>query len=296
MQTTWTEWLADALSSAKNRHRTGKFDAVTPQPMYVMMRPYKVAGIAIIKIIIHLPMQLLYRIVQNWDQSVASLQGKDFCPPIPDAKFTLKEPRHATTQLPLVICRKIMPSAPALHGLLVQQNRDAAWRSLYREWGQYVLPRADNIDSTMDIPINIWLDEPKASDMAHVPGEARQANFMNQLETASETPAEEAVLLLSEVIEYREVHQSGTAPLEHDEEAARASRANPTKLPHILWDDIQPFLEDASGKTLTYIQEQKSVKNRRPGLSPGQGFQKRQTMARIESIGELLGLLWPSWR
>ena len=150
--------------------------------MYVMMRPYKGAGTAIIKIVIHLPMQLLYSIVQNWEQSVASLQSKEFCPPILEAKFTLKEPRHATTQLPLLICRKIMPSAPALRGLIVQQNRYAAWRSLYREWGQYVLPKANTSDVTMDIPITIWLEEPKASEMAHVPGEARQANFMNQLE------------------------------------------------------------------------------------------------------------------
>ena len=53
---------------------------------------------------------------------------------------------------------------------------------------------------------------------------------------------------------------SGIEPLEKDEELAMEGAANPAKQPHVLWADIQPFLADASGQTLTQIQEHKSAK------------------------------------
>ena len=224
-------------------------------------------------------MQLLYRIVKNWDLSLTALQVKDFCPNIPNVRFTLKEPRHATTQLPLFVCRKIMPSAPALHRLLINQTWQAACRSLHREWGQYSLLRVDQVDTTMDIPINIWLDEPRAADMAHVAGEARQASFLSQLENANETSAEEALVLLREAILFWEVQPDCVEPLLKDETAAMRSAANPAKTPHISWADIQPFLEDASGQTLTKIQEQRSAKKKNRDEQQGKGAKRGKTRA-----------------
>jgi hypothetical protein len=270
-QTTWTLWLANALDSANNRRLTGKFDSVTPQPMYVVMRKYKDAGFAISKITIHLPMQLLFRIVKNWEVASSELHAKDYCPAIPNVKFLLKEPRHATLQLPLLVCHQMMPSAPALHRLIIEETWRAACQSIHREWGLYSLINLDQADTTIEIPVNIWLDEPKAVDMAHVSGEARQASFMNQLENATETTADEAASALHKVIQFWEVQEDGMLTLLKDDANATRLAADVNKTPPIPWEDLQPFLYDASGQTLTKIQEQRAARKKNRGDQQGKG-------------------------
>jgi hypothetical protein len=270
-QTTWTLWLANALDSANNRRLTGKFDSVTPQPMYVVMRKYKDAGFAISKITIHLPMQLLFRIVKNWEVASSELHAKDFCPAIPNVKFFLKEPRHATLQLPLLVCHQMMPSAPVLHRLIIGETWRAACQSIHREWGLYSLLNLDHADTTIEIPVNIWLDEPKAVDMAHVSGEARHASFMNQLENATETTADEAASALQKVIQLWEVQEDGMLTLLKDDANATRLEADVNKTPPIPWEELQPFLFDASGQTLTKIQEQRAAKKKNRGEQQGKG-------------------------
>ncbi len=116
-----------------------------------------------------------------------------------------------------------------------------------RERGLYSLLNLDQADITKEIPVNIWLEEPKAMDMAHVSGEARYASFMNQLENATQTTAEEAVSALQKVIQLWKVQEDGMLTLLKDDANATRLAADVSKTPPIPWEDLQPFLFDASG-------------------------------------------------
>ena len=132
----------------------------------------------------------------------------------------------------------------------------------------------------MDIPINIWLDEPKAAEMAHVTGETRQDSFLNQLENAHETTAEDALVSLKEIIQYWEVQPEDVMPLLKDEtRALQAAQTNPGKIPAISWEDISPFLQDGSGQTLCQIQARRSAKNKNRDEQQGKGAKRGKTRA-----------------
>ncbi len=101
--------------------------------------------------------------------------------------------------------------------------------------------------------------------MAHVAGEARHASFLSKLENAKETTAEEAASALQRVIQLWEVQADGMLTLLKDDANATRLAADVTKFPPIPWEDLQPFLVEASGQTLTKIQEQRAARKKNRG-------------------------------
>ena len=122
---TWDAWWLDALKSARNRTVTGTYDAHTPCPVYAMFMEHREA-IILSRVIIPLPMPLLYLLVAKWEECVQTLAADNMCSPEFQGNFELKNSRQAIMKFPLQICPTVLPQITGLYTAIVANIKNMA--------------------------------------------------------------------------------------------------------------------------------------------------------------------------
>ena len=75
----WEFWWLDALRSARNKTETGAYDEYTPCPVYAMFTKHRDA-VVLSRVILPLPMPILYQLVSRWGENLDLLAVDGFCP------------------------------------------------------------------------------------------------------------------------------------------------------------------------------------------------------------------------